>query len=124
MFSNERHSLYGRQPYGFHQPQPFHPKPPVREDTLCQKELATERKSFRLMLKENPRGRFVRIVEANEESERFNSVMIPASGLKELLQMVNELVEAHEKRPEKSGQQGPVPAKGEIKKPSERVEGP
>jgi len=105
MFSNERRSPYGRQPYGFHQPQPFHAKPPVQEDTLCQREWATERKSFRLLLKENPRGRFVRIVEANEDRERFNSVMVPVSGLGEILKAVQQLLEIHEKTPQKAGRQ-------------------
>jgi hypothetical protein len=42
------------------------------------------------MLKENPRGRFVRITESN--GSKFNSIMVPESGLADFLRVLNEMV--------------------------------
>ena len=56
MISNERPSPYGRRPYG-------PPKPPVNEDTLKTDKIQIERKTFVFTLKENPRGRFLRVTE-------------------------------------------------------------
>ena len=57
MISNERPS-----PYGHHRPFGT-PKPPVNEDTLKSDKIQIERKTFVFTLKENPRGRFLRITE-------------------------------------------------------------
>src|ERR1039457_4114052 len=56
MISNERPSPFGLRPYA-------QPRPPVNEDTLKSEQVQIERKTFVLMLKENPRGRFLRITE-------------------------------------------------------------
>ena len=57
MISNERPSPYGHhKPYGS-------PTPPVNEDTLRAETIQIERKTFQFTLKENPRGRFLRITE-------------------------------------------------------------
>lgn len=75
------------------------PRPPVREDTLETRELQVERKHFLLTLKENPRGRFLRIAE--ETNGRFNSIIIPAAGLHDFVKILQEIVTAADQIPEK-----------------------
>jgi hypothetical protein len=61
MSNNEGPLHQGR---GFKTPGNFgQPKPAVAEDTLKSVEVQIERKSFIFTLKENPRGRFLRITE-------------------------------------------------------------
>ena len=77
MISNERPSPYGHQrPYGSGSP-----KPPVNEDTLRSEKIQIERKSFQFTLKENPRGRFLRITE--DVGGRRDTIIIPAPGLED-----------------------------------------
>jgi len=80
----------GRQPYS---PQyaPQAPRPFVPEDTLATAEIQIERKYFVLILKENARGRFLRIVE--EVGGKHNSIMIPSTGLAEFKKLVDEMVQ-------------------------------
>ena len=93
MISNERPSPYQRQPYRqpYHQPyaQPP-PRPFVQEDTLKSVQIQIERKSFLLTLKENPRGRFLRISE--EVGGKRNSIIIPATGLQDFKRLLDEMV--------------------------------
>jgi hypothetical protein len=103
MISNERPSPYGRG-YGnsWHQ-QPHHqnpnwqPKPPVREDSLKTGEVQIERKNFIFSLKENPRGRLLRITE--DIAGRHNSIIIPATGLHEFRKMLDEIIKASDELP-------------------------
>ena len=92
-------SPFGRQPY--HQPyghqQP--PRPFVSEDTLKTSALQIERKAFVLALKENPRGRFLRIIE--EGGHKRASIMIPSTGLREFKGVLDAMVMAAEKTPAK-----------------------
>ena len=74
MISNERPSPYGQRPYD--RPS-FPPKPPVVEDTLKSGQVQIERKTLVLTLKENPRGRFLRITE--EAVGHRNSIIIPGA---------------------------------------------
>jgi flagellar hook-basal body complex protein FliE len=91
MISNERFSPFQRQPY--HQPYaPQPPRPFVQEDTLASRHVQIERKLFVLTLKENPRGRFLRISE--ETSGRRNTIIIPSTGLVEFRQVLAEMVKA------------------------------
>jgi hypothetical protein len=132
MISNERPSpFYGqprrepyRQPYsGQQQPYGFQqqPRPPVHEDTLKTFDFTVERKSFRLTLKENSRGRFLRVTESN--GSNFNSIVVPATGLVDFQRMLNEMVAEqddeladHEAQPTQSPEvhlatpEAPVPA--------------
>ena len=89
MISNERPSPYGRRPY---QGQGYtsQPKPAVQEDTILSAQLQVERKMFTFTLKENPRGRFLRITE--EVGGRRNTVIIPSPGLEEFQRVFNEMV--------------------------------
>lgn len=93
MISNERPSPYGRRPYG-------PPKPPVNEDTLKSDKVQIERKTFVLTLKENPRGRFLRITE--DVGGRRDTIIIPATGLEEFKKLLDEMVKASSEMPQKS----------------------
>src|ERR1017187_2501515 len=100
MISNERHSSFGHQP--FHQPYaPQPPRPSVQEDTLKTEQIQIERKTFQLTLKENPRGRFLRISE--EVGGHRNAIIIPATGLSEFKKLIEEMEKASDKIPAKSG---------------------
>lgn len=81
------------QPYG----QPYEPRPRVQENSLKEILIQIERKSFMLALKENVRGRFLRLTEG--ANGRMTTVIIPASGLKEFQKAINELVKAHDALP-------------------------
>ena len=67
-------------------------KPPVREDSLKSGEVQIERKHFIFALKENPRGRLLRITE--DIAGRYNSIIIPTTGLKEFLKLLDEMIKA------------------------------
>ncbi len=96
MISNERPSPFHRQPYHQHYaPQP--PRPFVQEDTLKSEQIQIERKSFLLTLKENPRGRFLRISE--EVGGKRNSIIVPATGLKEFKRFFDEMTKASDELP-------------------------
>ncbi len=91
MISNERPSPYGRRPYTQQQP-----RPQVQEDTLKSDKVQIERKTFLFALKENPRGRFLRITE--DVNGRRDNIIIPATGLDEFKRIFDEMVKtAHEK---------------------------
>ena len=103
MISNEIRSPFNRQPYGqqgYQQHAPYVPRQPVQEDTLKTGQIQIERKTFVLTLKENPRGRFLRISEEN--NTKRNSIIIPAPGLKEFQTLINEMVKASDEMPVKS----------------------
>jgi len=92
MFSNERSPYGGRQQYG------HSPKPPQNEETLCTEKIQVERKTFILTLRENPRGRFLRITEG--VGGRRDSIIIPAPGLADFKKVVDEMVRlSHESSP-------------------------
>ncbi len=67
-------------------------KPPVHEDTLKSDKIQIERKTFVFALKENPRGRFLRITE--DAGGRRDKIIIPAPGLEEFKRLVDEMVKA------------------------------
>ena len=104
MISNERPSPYGRRPYqnqGYGHPKfNSQPRPHINEDTLQSGEVQIERKYFVFTLKENPRGRFLRITE--EVGVRHETIIIPASGLADFKKMVDEMVQAAEALPPKT----------------------
>jgi hypothetical protein len=113
MISNERPSPYGRrsynnqgygapqygQPYGQSYGQPYGQplRPPVHEDTLKSGEVQIERKFFTFTLKENPRGRLLRITE--DIGGRRNSIIIPATGLAEFKKLLDEMIKASDELP-------------------------
>jgi hypothetical protein len=85
MISNDRPSPYGNRPYGA-------PRPPVNEDTLKSDKVQIERKTFLFTLKENPRGRFLRITE--DVGGRRDTIIIPAPGLEDFRRVLDEMVKA------------------------------
>ncbi|HEX3624607.1 MAG TPA: PUR family DNA/RNA-binding protein [Verrucomicrobiae bacterium] len=92
MISNERPSPFGgRRPYS----QP--PRPPVQEDTLKSDKIQIERKTFLFSLKENPRGRFLRITE--DVNGRRDNIIIPATGLEEFKKIFDDMVKAAAETP-------------------------
>ena len=115
MISNERPSPYGRQPYQSHGHGYGAPKynqqydqpqyPPVKEDTLKSAEVQIERKFFVFMLKENPRGRLLRISE--EVGGHRNSIIIPATGLAEFKKLLDEMIKTSDEIPVKHLQDNP-----------------
>lgn len=95
MISNERPSPYGQpRAYGS-----VAPKPPVNEDTLRTERLQIERKSFQFTLKENPRGRFLRITE--DVGGRRDTIIIPAPGLDDFKKLLDQMVKASAEIPPK-----------------------
>lgn len=87
MISNERPSPYGSRIYGGGTP-----KPPVNEETLKTEKIQIERKTFLLTLKENPRGRFLRITE--DVNGRRDTIIIPATGLEDFKRILDDMVKA------------------------------
>ncbi len=92
MISNERPSPYGHRSYGA-------PKPPVSEDTLRTDKVQIERKTFVFTLKENPRGRFLRITE--DVGGRRDTIIIPAPGLEHFKKLLDDMVKASAEIPVK-----------------------
>jgi len=91
MYSNDQSSFFHRQPYR----PPYSSQPPrpfVQEDTLRSALIHIERKSFHLTLKENPRGRFLRITE--EVGGKRDTIIIPSTGLAEFKKLLDEMVRA------------------------------
>jgi hypothetical protein len=94
MISNERPSPFGRRPYN------SQPRPQVQEDTLKSDKVQIERKTFLFALKENPRGRFLRITE--DVNGRRDNIIIPATGLEEFKKIFDEMVKTANEKPEKT----------------------
>jgi len=90
MISNDRPSPFDNRPYGV-------PKPPPNEETLKSEKIQIERKTFLLALKENPRGRFLRITE--DVGGRRDTIIIPAPGLQEFKRVFDEMVRASAEMP-------------------------
>jgi len=93
MISNERSSPYGNRPYGSS-------KPPVTEDTIKSDKVQIERKTFVFALKENPRGRFLRITE--DVGGRRDTIIIPAPGLEDFKKLLDDMVKAAGEIPPKA----------------------
>ena len=92
MISNDRPSPFGNRPYGS-------PKPPINEETLKSEKVQIERKTFLFALKENPRGRFLRITE--DVGGRRDTIIIPAPGLDDFKKLLDEMVRAASETPPK-----------------------
>jgi hypothetical protein len=93
MISNDRPSPFGNRPYGA-------PKPPINEETLRSDKVQIERKTFLFALKENPRGRFLRITE--DVGGRRDTIIIPAPGLEDFKKLLDEMVRAAGETPPKT----------------------
>ena len=69
---------------------------------LATKELQVERKAFFVDYRENDRGQFLRISE--DSHGRRNTIIVPASGLDEFLNALEELLQEVEGTNEAAGQ--------------------
>jgi hypothetical protein len=98
MISNDPLSHHGNRPHGEHSHRA--PKPPVNEDTLKSAKIQIERKTFVLALKENVRGRFLRITE--DVGGRRDTIIIPAPGLEEFRKVLDEMLQAAAEIPPKA----------------------
>ena len=78
-------------------------KPDVVEDTIKTEKIQVERKSFLFSLKENPRGRFLRITE--DVGGRRDAIIIPVSGLEDFKNVIEEMAKASAEIPEKAPQE-------------------
>lgn len=96
MISNERPSPYGNRSSSYGQP----PRPPMNEETLKTEKIQVERKTFIFTLKENPRGRFLRITE--DVGGRRDNIIVPAPGLDDFKKIVDEMVKASAEIPPKT----------------------
>jgi hypothetical protein len=93
MISNERPSPFSHHPN-------FSPKPPVNEDTLKSGQVQIERKTFVFTLKENLRGRLLRITE--DTGGHHDTIIIPSTGLDEFKKLLDEMIKASNELPPKS----------------------
>lgn len=94
-----------QSPYGFSGGMGYHGagqqgKPAVAEETLKTDKIQIERKTFVISLKENPRGRFLRITE--DVNGRRDTIILPATGLSDFKRVIDEMVRASDDAPAKS----------------------
>ncbi len=85
MISNDRPSPHRNRGHG-------PPKAPANEETLKSDKLQIERKTFVFTLKENTRGRFLRITE--DVGGRRDSIIVPAPGLEDFRNLLDIMVKA------------------------------
>src|SRR5690349_2708947 len=81
----------------------FSPEP-AAEETLKSERLQIERKTFLFSLKENPRGRFLRITE--DVGGRRDTIIIPAPGLEDFKKLLEDMVQAASEMPAKTSEEG------------------
>src|SRR3954451_19890305 len=97
MQSNEHSNLSLRPAYKAHSQNSERPykaapaKPHVVEETIRSERMEIERKTFTFTLKENPRGRFLRITEA--VNGRFDNIIIPSTGLQDFVRIVTDMAQ-------------------------------
>ncbi len=96
--SNGQYSPFYREQF------PPQPKQFLQEDVIKTAELQVERKTFIITLRENVRGRFIRITE--ETTRQRNSIIIPDSGLADFSKVLGEMTHAALETPDRgnSGQ--------------------
>ncbi len=95
MISNERPSPYGHR---FHTGMGSKAGP--IEDTIKSDKIQIERKTFVFTLKENPRGRFLRITE--DVNGRRDTIIVPATGLEEFKKLLEAMIQASGETPAKT----------------------
>ncbi len=87
-------------PHGLSVPGDRGHKPPVQEETLKSEKIQVERKTFLLVLKENARGRVLRITE--DVGGRRDSIIVPSTGLEDFKRVVDEMLRASNDTPPKA----------------------
>jgi hypothetical protein len=73
------------------------------EDVLLSVQVQVERKTITFDLKENPRGRFLKITE--EVGGRRDAIIIPSTGLEDIRQALDKIIAANKSA-------GPVSTEG------------
>lgn len=66
------------------------------EETLKTESIRIERKSFIFALKENPRGRFLRITE--DVNGRRDAIIIPAAGLEHFTRALDQMTKRSDEK--------------------------
>ncbi len=99
MISNERPSSQG---YGHEERAHYH-KPYFEEEVLKTERIQIERKTFIFTLRENPRGRYLRITE--DAGGRRDTVIIPSTGLEDFARIINEITKVSKETPSKTTNQ-------------------
>jgi hypothetical protein len=99
MISNERPSPFGHRSHAHSHHSHPGPKPNVVEETLKTDKIQIERKTFVFTLKENPRGRFLRITE--DVNGRRDTIIIPAPGLADFKRLFEEMLKTSNEIPSK-----------------------
>ena len=64
-------------------------------DSLHNDKIQVERKQFFFDLKENPRGRFLRITE--DVNGRRNAIVIPTVGMEDFHRIIGDMIEQNKK---------------------------
>ena len=80
----------------------FKHRPPQAPRSPRSDKVQIERKTFLFTLKENPRGRFLRITE--DVNGRRDTIIIPATGLEDFRRIVDEMVKSSGDTPPKMPQ--------------------
>ena len=62
------------------------------DEELHNEQVQIERKMFSFTLKQNPRGRFLRITE--DVSGRRDTIIIPSTGLERVREIIDRVIEA------------------------------
>ncbi len=70
---------------------------------LLNRKVQVERKVFFISLRENPRGRVLRLTE--DVGGRRDTVMIPAAGLTSIRDVLDEAIKIHAETPSAAGAQ-------------------
>jgi len=65
------------------------------DDELVTEQVQVERKMFSFTLKQNPRGRFLKITE--DVGGRRDTIIIPSTGLDQVREIVEHMIEADRK---------------------------
>ena len=94
MFSNDKHPSSDWRPSGY-QPKPF-----LQENLLYGNQIVIERKELTITLRENPKGRFIRIVERGGNHQA--SIIIPSTGFKDFQKVLADMVKAEKEIPTKA----------------------
>jgi len=102
MISNERPSSQGHG----HEERIHYHKPCLAEEVLKVERIQIERKTFIFTLRENPRGRYLRITE--DAGGRRDTIIIPTTGLEGFAKILNEISMASKEIPSKISDQQPA----------------
>lgn len=67
------------------------------EETLRSEKMVVEHKTFYFFLKQNQRGRFLRITE--ESNGKSDTIIVPSTGIKEVKEMLDSLLQTISETP-------------------------